>query len=164
MPVRVLTSHLLMLASLTGVLGCGGGVPVPKTTPTSGTVMYNGQPVQGATVSFWAENAPRAATGVTDAQGQFTLSMFKANDGAIVGENKITVSKVTGAPVSTASPEQALNDPTAAAKSMMEARGGARQQGPKSEVPAKYGSVTSTTLKETITEAGPNQFVLQLTD
>ena len=63
--------------------GCGEESDRPPVHPVSGTVMYNGEAIAGATVAFWAEGASRAATGVTNSEGEFQLSMFGANDGAV---------------------------------------------------------------------------------
>lgn len=164
-PLRTSMSICALSAVLASLCGCsGGGGDRPETVPVSGTVMYKGQPVEGATVSFWAEGAPRPATGVTNAQGEFQLSMFSANDGALPGENKITVSKVTGgdAPSSQVDQERLLNDPAALAS--MSTGGAPAPEGPKSELPEKYGDLKRSTLKETVSESEPNQFVLQLTE
>jgi hypothetical protein len=160
---RTSMSIYALSAMLVSLCGCAGQ-DHPTTAPVSGTVLYNGDPVAGATVSFWAEGAPRPATGVTNAQGEFQLSMFSANDGAIPGENKVVVSKVTAGadPPSKADTEAMLNDPTALTS--MATGGGAGGEAPKSELPAKYGDQSRTPLKETVSQSGPNQFVIQLTD
>lgn len=145
--------------------GCfGEGVETPDTVPVSGAVMYNGQPVPGATVSFMAEGAPRAATGVTNEAGEFQLSTFGANDGAIPGDHKITVTKVeqgeTAAP-----PDPSSSDPAALTQSYTEVmQVGGGSAGPNNLLPQKYASQTTSPLNETVTLDGPNQFVLQLTD
>lgn len=166
-----LKMQLSKVATLLGVIcliaGCGGGAADrPKTVPVSGTVVYNGQPLEGATVSFWCEGAPRAATGLTDKDGKFKLSMFAFNDGAIPGVNKITVSKAEASGQAAGpSPEEMLRNPSAlaqASQQRMQDKGGAAA---KPLVPAKYGSQTSTPLKETVNENGSgNEFVIQLTD
>ena len=161
-------NRLLFAASvLTGVVvcaGCGGGVEVPKTVPVTGSVLYKGEPVEGASVSFWAEKAPRAATGVTNAKGEFSLSMFEINDGAIAGENKITVVKAppSTATSSTADPKAVMNDPAALANMTKSEAVPATKNKPL--LPPKYATLTATPLKETVSESGPNKFVLQLAD
>ena len=155
------------LVTLSLGVGCSGTTGNPKTVPVTGTVMYKGEPVEGATVSFWAEKAPRAAAGVTNAKGEFSLSMFGANDGAMLGESKITVSKVAASAAgqsSASKPEDLLNDPSAMAKSSGSGTDGSLPEAPKALLPEKYGTSTSTPLKETVTASGPNKFVLQLTD
>jgi hypothetical protein len=64
----------------------------------AGTVTYNGQPIEGATISFFAQDdALRAARtptpkGTTDASGQFQLTTYKKDDGAPAGSYKVAVS------------------------------------------------------------------------
>ena len=154
------------LVTLSLGVGCNSGTAGnPKTVPVTGTVMYKSEPVEGATVSFWAQKAPRAAVGVTNAKGEFSLSMFGANDGAIPGENKITVGKVAaGAAGPSSDPNLMLNDPTAMAKAAGGGADGSVPEAPKALLPEKYGATSSTPLKETVTTSGPNKFVLQLTD
>lgn len=149
--------------SLFMLSGCGGGVERPQTAPVEGAVMYNGEPIVGATVSFWTDGASRAATGVTNAEGKFQLSMFDVNDGAIPGDHTITVSKVEAGETGGPSAEDMLNDPLAMAQAAGE-QGGTKAKGPKSLVPAKYGDRNSSPLKETVKADGENKFVLQLAD
>lgn len=138
----------------------------PATIPVSGVVMYKGDPVAGATVAFMAEGAPRAATGVTNDKGEFKLSTFGANDGAVAGKHKITVTKVEGgsAPSSPdAIDEAAMNDPAALSK-QMSAGETSEDEGPKSLIPKKYDNFDTTPLSEEVKAGSDNQFVLQLTD
>ena len=86
--------RFLLVAVVVGCLplaACGGN---PKTYKVTGTVIWKGQPVADANVSFMAEGQSRPSTGKTNAQGKFTLSTFKSNDGALPGKNKATVTKV----------------------------------------------------------------------
>lgn len=63
----------------------------PETAPVSGTVIYRGQPVANATVTFIGPGAARFSVGQTDAAGAFRLTTYDPDDGAIVGENVVTV-------------------------------------------------------------------------
>ena len=149
---------------LTFAIGCGESSDRPQTYPASGTVMYKGEAVEGATVSFWTEGSPRAATGVTDAEGKFQLSMYEANDGALAGDQVITVSKVEGGAAAAADPStEAMNDASKMAE-MMAASGPGGPKGPKSLLPEKYSNQDTTPLKETVAADGENTFVLQLAD
>jgi hypothetical protein len=143
--------------------GCSGAPgDRPALTPVSGTVVYNGKPVEGAEVAFWAEGAPRPAKGLTDAEGKFSLSMFDYNDGAVPGPNKVTVSKVEAAAAPAAGdPNAALNDPTALASQMRQAT---QAPPPKNEFPTKYTAQSTTPLTETVEAGQENKFVIQLTD
>ena len=72
------------------ILGCGSPGTAP-TAPTSGTLLYNGQPAQAARVIF-TPKAGRPASGNTDDQGRFILTTFESEDGAVPGEHTVTVS------------------------------------------------------------------------
>ncbi len=152
------------------IAGCTGGEGKgrPDLFPVSGTVVYNGAPVEGATVSFNIENAPRTATGVTDAKGKFVLSTFEYNDGAIAGKHTITVTKMEAgaAAPSTSAADKLLNDPTALAQmSQIGSPGGAPEQaGPKILLPEKYMNPATTPLSETVVAGQENVFLLQLAD
>lgn len=67
------------------------------THPLTGRVTFQGQPTAGATVRFYrveadAPNRPRyVADGLTDEDGTFRLSTYKAFDGIPAGDYKVTV-------------------------------------------------------------------------
>jgi hypothetical protein len=77
--------------------------PIP-VRPVSGGVTYKGKSVPGALVAFHAMNAPAPSkpgegestgpprpTGRTDAEGNFKLHTYVGEDGAPVGEYKVTI-------------------------------------------------------------------------
>jgi hypothetical protein len=80
-----------LIASLAA--GCGG----PTMAPVKGRVLYNGEPVKEAAVTFSpagpAEKLEtgKPGTGFTDENGYFELSTFKTYDGAIVGTHSVHV-------------------------------------------------------------------------
>jgi hypothetical protein len=80
----------IFVALFTGfIAGCSSS---SGTAPVSGRVTYQGKPVPNAHVSFTpAEGTSRAAEGLTDAGGEFTLRTFTTNDGALVGKYRISV-------------------------------------------------------------------------
>ena len=76
---------------LLATAGCGNRTPVPVT----GTVTLDGEPVEGATVTFHAlgdDKEGRPATGQTDKTGTFRLTTGN-EDGARPGEYKVVVIK-----------------------------------------------------------------------
>ena len=165
MPRLTVSPHTFPLLFLAlSAIGCGeSAVERPPTYPVSGTVMYNGAPVEGATVNFMGEGANRAGTGVTDAQGGFKLSTYGANDGAVAGSHKITVTKADpNAAPSGSMADEAGDDPLALG-AMMEAAA-ADEDGKKPLIPLKYADSGSTPLSETVSDTEENIFVLQLTD
>jgi hypothetical protein len=72
-------------------LGCGDGKPVP----VQGVVTLDGEPLDGATVTFMSSgDSMRPATGYTDQAGVFHLTSFKKDDGAFPGEYRVLVTKI----------------------------------------------------------------------
>ena len=78
--------HLLAAALVVGAAGCGGSGLVNA----SGRLTYKGQPVPSTLVTFWpAEEGKRASTGVTDDDGNFTLSYSRQEPGVLVGRHTV---------------------------------------------------------------------------
>lgn len=143
-------------------VGCGESVDRPPTFQVTGTVIYKDKPVEGASVSFWAEGSSRAAQGITNAEGKFQLTTFDFNDGAIAGSHTVTISK-TEAKQGNSNEEAMLEDPSQMAEMAMgmNSEGG----GPKSLIPAKYAIRNQTDLKAEVTEdASNNSFNFLLAD
>ncbi|HEY7312633.1 MAG TPA: carboxypeptidase-like regulatory domain-containing protein [Gemmataceae bacterium] len=71
-----------------------------KTADVKGRVTLDGQPVVGATVLFVPEpgNAARPASGLTDSDGNFRLTTYRSDDGAVPGAYRIVVRKTKSFP------------------------------------------------------------------
>lgn len=152
----------LLAITSTMLIGCSGGNDGrPKTVKVTGTVMYNGKVVEGATVSFHNPDSPRVASGVTDSEGKFQLTTFNANDGAVPGECKVTITKVPAGSAPDGDPTALMNDPTALAGQAQKA---SKEKKQKPLIPEKYGNPNTSGLKETVKEEGDNNFVFQLKD
>lgn len=78
-------SGLLLVAG-----GCGSGDMIP----VEGVVTLDGQPLEGAAVSFVPDQTGRPAQGETDAAGKFKLSTAAAGQGVVPGKYKVGVSKM----------------------------------------------------------------------
>lgn len=80
-----------MVVLLFASIGCDAGVP---TYPVTGTVTNdNGDPVEGAAVTFIADSGGGAlAVGVTDASGIYNLKT-RSKEGAQAGVYKVTIAK-----------------------------------------------------------------------
>jgi hypothetical protein len=83
------------LAALVVVLvGCGKKGWL-ETYPVKGTVMVDGKPAKGATVSFHPKEVigdkSYIPTGQTNENGEFSLSTYMTDDGAPAGEYDVTV-------------------------------------------------------------------------
>lgn len=86
---------LALAATLIFVSGCGGD-DTPPLGEVSGTITLDGQPLEGVIVVFKPESG-RAATGTTDASGQYTLEFSYQVPGCKVGNNKVHLEWPLGA-------------------------------------------------------------------
>ena len=156
--------ELVPLLALLFLVGCGGGdaevANRPKTLPAGGTVTRQGQPVEGATVTFIPTSAgvpgqagaAPSATGITDAEGKFQLTTYEAADGAVPGSYKVTVVKREPLPASAQVDQDDPNyNPNAPPPPP-----------PKHLLPEKYAQQGTTDLTATVAEDGQNQFTLDL--
>lgn len=116
------------------------------TAPVSGKVTYNGQPVEGAAITFISEGAETPDAAMTAQDGGYTVHV-KA------GKYTVLVSK-TNAPSTTepVSMEQAAleNDKPAVQATEL--------------LPAKYNSVSDSPLKAEVKQNGQNTFDASLSD
>ena len=131
------------------MLGCKPGVNRPATAPVSGTVTLGGAPVAGATVSFQAVDGGRSSVAITDASGRYELTTFVRGDGAVPGDYKVAVSKMTQDVVESA-PGERYEPPSGPIPE------------PKNQLPAKYANADKSGLKVTVT-TGSNAASFDLT-
>lgn len=71
------------------IAGCGGGTPDRKEVPVAGVVTLNGEPLEGAEISFLHEQHPVGM--ITGTGGKYNIPT-----GVVPGEYKVTISKVEG--------------------------------------------------------------------
>ncbi len=82
---------LLLVPVLCVLVGCGGGI---GTVPVSGKVLVDGQPLEDVVVLFSPTASDgRAASGRTNASGEFVLTTEVNGDGALPGSYQVGVSK-----------------------------------------------------------------------
>lgn len=153
----------LVVLSLLAVGGCGSESGFPKTYPVTGVVKVDGKPVEGAIVTFQLENGQGNAIGNTDAKGEFSLSTYRPNDGAVVGQYRVAITKPAagGAAGDTPPPGQIASadlpsdyaPPAAPA-----ANAGAK----KNEVPSKYANDQTSGLRAAVAASGKNYFEFDL--
>jgi hypothetical protein len=138
---RFIRCSLFLLGA--AAAGCGGGT---KMYPVEGTVTLDGQPLEGAVVTFTSSDGNAVATGVTSASGKFKL-LSGGQEGAKAGTYKVTVNKTAvkdsaAAVIDTTNPTKSYTD-------FIKASGGkATDKGitlgkPKSEIPDRYGKAGS---------------------
>lgn len=145
------TSVVISLA-LCVLWGCGGAdIPDdrPDVVPVSGVVLHNGNPVEEAHVTFVSssDEQAKAAFGRTDGQGRFKLTTFSTNDGAVLGEHVVTVSKFSS---SEDSGEDVVSDE------------GNRTVEVESLIPEQYSKLDQSGLTATVTAGGDNEFMFEL--
>jgi hypothetical protein len=160
----------VLVASCVLVAGCSGSGR-PAIAPVRGTVTYKGRPVAGATVVFLCSGAPRLAVGKTDERGEYRLTTYEPNDGAMIGNHVVTVKKkdleAETADTNVAVTGQALHGEalsSAIAQSMRESS----QQAKKAEkagslLPTKYAYLKTSDLRKDVVD-GENVINLDLTD
>lgn len=91
------SGRLLLPFLICGIsFGCGGDSPpaTPPTVPVRGKVLVGGKPLAGVRVTFHPQadfGGPKfKPSGLTDREGEFSLSSARANDGAPVGDYSVT--------------------------------------------------------------------------
>lgn len=140
-------SFVLLMASGVACLGCSNaptGEVVP-TVPASGTVKFQGKPLEHYLVLFEAEDQ-RPASGNTDAEGRFVLGTNDTGDGAPTGTYRVAV-RYVGPPDF---------DPGAGGMDF------APLPPPKVKIPKKYGDIEKSGLSVSIPESGNTEIVLDL--
>lgn len=139
--------------------GCGGeAVPSdrPATVPVKGIVRLKGAPVEGASVTLKNRNNGPGASGITNADGTFTLTTFTSGDGAVPGEYLVGVIKteVVGADNSyfdVESPNYGKTPPKGAEGKVVH------------HIPQKYSDPDRSGLTANISESDPN-LTIELSD
>jgi hypothetical protein len=80
------------LMSALAATGCGSGGPVMGRV--SGTVTYQGKPIEKGTVTFISTDSERPnATGDING-GSYTIQTTEPGDGAVVGDYKVVISDI----------------------------------------------------------------------
>ncbi|WP_166820680.1 carboxypeptidase-like regulatory domain-containing protein [Thalassoroseus pseudoceratinae] len=134
-------------------VGCGGATEDqwtkdrPKVVPVSGTVTYNGDPVEGADVVFRSSAKGGPAYAKTDAEGRFELTTYEPGDGAVPGSHQVRISKIV-----VHQPE--IKDPEGVIPPTTE----------ENQLPAKYNDFDQSKLTASVAEDGENDFKFELTD
>jgi len=141
-----------LLAYLVGCSG-GGDADRAKTVPVTGTVTYNGSPVEGATVTFSpAEPGGFGSIGTTDANGKFAVVSQWGAAGAVPGSYQVAISK-TEVETSDEGLEEARIDEDGSPPAQIT-----------EHLPEKYKSAKKSGLTADVKPEGENNFPFDLTD
>ena len=154
-------SMLALLVGMPLVLGCGGAAAGPKTAKVTGVVTYKGQPVVGASVTFSTPKSPRTGVGVTDNKGEFTIGTFGANDGAVLGDHVVMVTKRQGN-AEQMKPEDYMKNMTGVPGS--NSKPAIPGSDVKNELPGNYATAEKTPLKAKVEAGAKNEFKFDLID
>jgi hypothetical protein len=135
----------------------------PATYKVTGKVTLDGDPVEGATVTFAPSGAGGTpAVGTTDGSGSYSLKSFGTEQGAVPGEYMVSVTKYAfddagGGGGGSDAGDKMPADYTGAAEQ-------GEDSGGQNELPAKYSVAKDSGLTATVTEnAGDNVFDFSLT-
>ena len=131
----------------------------PSTYPVTGTVISQGKPVAGAAITFVPTgNEGEAASAITDSEGKYALTTWRAGDGARPGEYRVKVSKQ----------EQTAVDPSKMVKNLSieeEQKIYVENKKPpppaKSLIPSKYQDESSSGLSHTVPK-GSSTFDIEI--
>lgn len=167
------------LAVLTLVAFAGCGASNPPTFPVSGTVTLDGKPVAGAAILFIPfDGTGQPASAQSDANGNYKLTTFTADDGAMAGNYKIKVTKFDtpdggmspyGAPAeepASSSPPKKMTEEEERARmeagyTASEATPQGKAQVAKNALPSKYADQSTSGLTHMVVE-GDNVVPLEL--
>lgn len=138
------------------ISGCGGSsepADRPERTQVSGTVTYQGNPVDGAIITLLPDDpTAKGAYATTDSSGKFQLSTFGGNDGAVPGNYKVSVRKLESISAPQPNPGDPGYDPSAP------------EPEPKHLLPEKYADPHKSGLTVTVGQQPISDLKLELTD
>jgi Carboxypeptidase regulatory-like domain len=155
-PDKLAVSILVLVGIV--LTGCSNSSR-PPTYRVTGTVTMQGKPVAGAAITFVPTGADgEAASAITDSDGKYALTTWRAGDGARPGEYRVKVSKQ----------EQTTVDPSKMVKNLSieeEQKIYVENKKPsppaKSLVPSKYQDESSSGLSHTVPK-GSSTFDIEL--
>jgi len=160
---------LVLMTLALFVAGCGDSL---NLKPATGTVTYQGKPLDGASVTFLSSEG-KTASGATDSDGKFTI-YTDGKPGALVGKHSVgiiksasTVSVPTGSASTTGAPPGKTPPPGAGAADMvkMAQQTGRGESLTKPLIPVKYGTPQGSGLTADVTADGAkNVFDFTLED
>lgn len=160
---KIRTAGMAMLWLAAGCLSPGCNQADQRSTyPVRGNITYQGKPLAGASVTFFADGASRAAVGKTDAAGSFQLTTYKPHDGAVPGLHVVTVKKYNTEPppLPTAPPDGEVDPADEAKYTAAMVRW---SETAKIAVPRRYTDQKTSDLRREVV-AGENSFEIDLAD
>lgn len=145
-------NYVAVAGAMLWLSGCnsdpGPKAVIEKVVPVSGTLTYQGKPLENFQVTLVPSDGRRAAVGITDKNGKFTMGTNETGDGAPPGTHKVAVSWA-GPPAETGATEQIVDEP---------------EKLPKADVslPATFANPETSGLTQEVPEAGLTDWKLDL--
>jgi hypothetical protein len=96
--IHLRKNYIFLVIFVTGILlGCRSDKTNPEFRNVTGTVFWNGSPVEGARITFFPlDDSGISATGFTDAQGKYSLTATNSlvgGTGTKPGQYRVTIKK-----------------------------------------------------------------------
>lgn len=155
-PIRLFpVGPLFALGMLSLSAGCGSGDRV-EVYPTKGVVMFNGEPMMGGgAISFVPldNQMGKAAGGMIDKEGKFTMSTYDPDDGSMAGKFRVIVVQSTVEEIETVGDTDAegAEDTSAEFTVPVDKR-----------IPFTYADTANSPLMTEVKADGPNELTLEL--
>ena len=146
----------LCLLGLAVFTGCKKGSGLP-TVDVTGTVLLDGEPVEGATVLFkpTAEGG-RGASGVTNAEGVYKLTTAEKDDGALPGSYQVAITKRLVD--DDGLPDEVDPDSEESLDNLYNKLDPSKDQESKNSIAEMYANPAGSGLTATVKESGENKF------
>lgn len=151
-----MTLPRLLIGSIfcTLLASCSSG---PTIAPVKGKVSFQGKAIDHGIIMFIPEQGP-GAVGNLEKGGFYTLTTLKANDGAVVGNHKVTVQATQVGPGSMEAPKSIEEENKQSRSGKILVPGTVTWL-----VPEKYSTIQTTTLTTEV-KAGPNTIDFDIKD
>jgi hypothetical protein len=89
--IRRIPFDLSLIPTVAACVGCGDDSGLPRRYPVSGTVTYNGKPLEKGNINFAPDGPGGRAAGGTIIDGKYSLTTQEPDDGAVPGKYKVSV-------------------------------------------------------------------------
>lgn len=154
---KVVSKLFLLTFVYAFTVGCGSAGSSLPTLDARGIVTFAGSPVADATVVF-SPTTPdgRAATARTDDSGAFILSTLRPNDGALQGNYKVMIHKLTTTGGMSREEYEKNYEALTTGKMKMP------KEVTKNELPEVYQTLETTPLSATVKSGQTNDFAFDL--
>ena len=156
--VRAFTIVPLFATGLLSLFaGCGSGDRV-EVYPTKGVVLFNGEPMMGGgAISFVPldNQLGKAAGGMIDKEGRFTMSTYDPDDGSMAGKFRVVVMQSTVEEIETVGDTDVEGaEDTSEAFTVPVAK----------RIPFTYADTANSPLMTEVKADGPNELTLELSE